>query len=468
MTEQGSRTPVVCPTAATAAVVPSLCNSAATASGAGQPVCQAGPAGSPSKRTARVGASISVLSPLASNRSTAGRPRGLYLVPLRGVRAQDRAAAGPSHRAPVRHEFRRIAATMEPDDRTRAAGAVIIPLPRPKSGQTGQTSASPPRLLDRVRAGLEARHYSKRTARAYLGWARRFILFHGKRHPDEMGGAEVGAFLSHLASEGKVSSSTQNQALAALLFVYQQVLGRKLEWLGDVVHAKRPKQIPVVLGREEARELLARLKGPVWLVCALLYGGGLRLLEALRLRVKDIDLDKREVAVRRGKGAKDRRTVLPSALVEPLRSHLAAVKQLHEADLALGAGSVALPEALDRKYPNAPREWSWQWVFPATRPYADPDTGEMRRHHLHESVVQRAVRQAAVDAGIAKPTSPHTLRHSFATQLLEDGYDIRTIQELLGHRDVSTTMIYCAPSAMMWSCSRSGSIPKRSSSLHSA
>ncbi len=331
---------------------------------------------------------------------------------------------------------------MKSDHRDISQGAEIIAFPRPHSNPTDQMSAGPPRLLDRVRAGLRARHYSKRTERAYLGWIRRFILFHGKRHPGEMGEVEVAAFLSNLASEGQVSSSTQNQALAALLFLYRQVLGRELECLGEVVHAKRPKQLPVVLSRQQARDVLSRLRGPVWLVSALLYGGGLRPLEALRLRIKDIDLDRCEITVRRGKGQKDRRTVLPSSLVEELRSHLASVKSQYEADLGHGAFAVALPEALVRKYPNAAREWAWQWVFPATRTYVDRATGEVRRHHLHETVIQRAVHQAALSARISKPVSPHTMRHSFATHLLEDGYDIRTIQELLGHRDVSTTMIY--------------------------
>jgi integron integrase len=325
--------------------------------------------------------------------------------------------------------------------RKSSQGATIIPLGIPDPGQAAGIPAKPPCLLDSVRAGLRARHYSPRTEKAYVCWIRRFILFHGKRHPETMAEAEIGAYLSRLA-EDKVSSSTQNQALAALLFLYQQVIGRELEWLGNLVHAKRPVHVPVVLRPDEARDLLARLDGPVWLVCSLLYGAGLRLLEALRLRVKDIDLDRREIIVRRGKGGKDRRTVLPDASVEPLRVQLAAVKKTHDADLVTGAGAVALPDALARKYPNASREWSWQWVFPATRPYSDRDTGEKRRHHLHETVIQRAVRQAAIATGITKPVSPHTLRHSFATHLLENGYDIRTIQELLGHRDVSTTMIY--------------------------
>jgi integron integrase len=330
---------------------------------------------------------------------------------------------------------------MHRNDRNSSQGATIIELIQPKLGQPSGIPDKPPRLLDQVRDLLRARHYSIRTDRAYLGWIRRFIRFHGNRHPDTMGEAEIGAFLSRMA-ETKVSASTQNQALAALLFLYQQVLGRELEWLGNMVHAKRPIRVPVVLRRDEVRSLLAHLDGMPWLVCALLYGGGLRLLEAVQLRVKDVDLDRREIIVRRGKGQKDRRTVLPGLLVERLRTHLGEVKARHEADLASDAGFVALPEALARKYPNANREWIWQWIFPATRGYVDRDTREVRRHHLHESVVQRAVRKAAVVAQIAKPVTPHTLRHSFATHLLEDGYDIRTIQELLGHRDVATTMIY--------------------------
>jgi integron integrase len=295
--------------------------------------------------------------------------------------------------------------------------------------------------MTRIRQELRARHYSPRTEKAYASWIRRYIIHHGKRHPDEMGEKEVSGYLSFLA-ESRVSASTQNQALAALLFLYERVMGREMAWLGDLVHAKRPVRLPVVLARQEVRAVLAHVDAAAWLVCGLLYGGGLRLLEALRLRTKDIDLARFEIIVRRGKGGKDRRTVLPSALVEPLRDHLAAVRARHDEDLQNGAGFVELPEALDRKYPNASREWIWQWVFPATRTYVHAASGERRRHHLHETVIQRAVRRAAVTAGIAKPVSPHTLRHSFATHMLEDGYDIRTIQELLGHRDVSTTMIY--------------------------
>jgi integron integrase len=327
---------------------------------------------------------------------------------------------------------------------SRQAAGAVIRFPTTGTGRApGEPSAGRPlRLLDRVRLALRTRHYSARTEKAYVGWIRRFILFHGKRHPDLLGEPDIAAFLSSLASESNLSASSQNQALAALLFLYQEVLGRGLAWLGELVHAKRPATVPVVLSRGEARALLESLDGAVWIVCALLYGGGLRLLEALQLRVKDVDLDRREIVVRRGKGQRDRRTVLPAATLGPLREQLAETTRLHAADLRRGLGSVALPDAIAQKYPAASRELKWQWVFPATRTYADRDTREVRRHHLHESVVQRAVRSAAAAAGITKLATPHTLRHSFATHLLESGYDIRTIQELMGHKDVSTTMIY--------------------------
>ena len=331
---------------------------------------------------------------------------------------------------------------MRYDQRDPGHGATIIPLVRPESGQGGQPSATPPRLLDRVRADLRSRHYSPRTEKTYVAWIRRFILFHRKRHPETMSGADVGEFLTHLANQGKVSAGTQNQALAALLFLFHQVLGRRLEWLGNLVHAKRPVHVPVVLGRHEVRELLAHVQGPIWLVCALMYGAGLRLLEALQLRVTDLDLDRREIIVRSGKGKKERRTVLPGGLIPQLRSHLATVKTLHEKDIKLGAGAAALPIPFDRRKPNVPYAWKWQWVFPASRTETDPASQEIRRPHLHEAILQRAIRRAAAAAKIQKPVTPHTLRHAFATHMLEDGYDIRTIQELLGHKDVSTTMVY--------------------------
>ena len=309
--------------------------------------------------------------------------------------------------------------------------------PRPAASGAGS-----PRLLDRVRIAIRARHLSPRTEAAYIGWIRRFILFHRKRHPDEMAEPEVARFLSSLASERTVSASTQNQALAAILFLYEHVLGRKLGWVDGVARAKTPERLPAVLTRAEVQALLSRLDGVPALVCSLLYGSGLRLFEALELRVKDVDLEKHEIHVRDGKGRKDRRTVLPINRIAALRSHLNEVRHQHERDLASGSGRVAMPDALGRKYPNSASEWPWQWIFPATRHYRDSRTGELHRHHLHETVIQRAVRTATRLADIQKPATPHTLRHSFATHLLEDGYDIRTIQELLGHKDVSTTMIY--------------------------
>ena len=297
-------------------------------------------------------------------------------------------------------------------------------------------------LLDVVRATLRSKHYSPRTEDAYVGWIRRFVRFHGRRHPREMGEAEVTAFLSSLAVEGQVAASTQNQALSAILFLYGEVLRVDLDWLHGLVRARRPARLPVVLTPDEVRRLLAALDGTVWLMASLMYGSGLRLLECVELRVKDLDLATREVRVRDGKGRRDRVTMIPSRLVEPLAVRVAETRRLHEADLRSGGGWVALPDALSRKFSNAGRELAWQWLFPATRTYLDPSSGQRRRHHLHESVLQRAVKAAVARAGLTKRASCHTLRHSFATYLLAAGYDIRTIQELLGHRDVSTTMIY--------------------------
>jgi integron integrase len=298
------------------------------------------------------------------------------------------------------------------------------------------------RLLPRLAAALRVRHYSERTVEAYLAWVRRYVRFHGLRHPQELGAADVGAFLSHLAQELHVSASTQNQAHAALLFLYRDVLDVPLAPVETLVHAKRPRRLPVVLTRAEVRLVVAELRGAHALVALLLYGAGLRLMEALTLRVKDVDLERREIVVREGKGRKDRVTVLPSAALAPLTAHLDAVRRLHARDRAEGAGCVVLPGALARKMPEAARSWAWQWIFPAARSYRDHVTGERRRHHLHPTVLQRLVPDAARRAGLAKRVTCHTFRHSFATHLLEDGYDIRTVQELLGHTDVRTTMIY--------------------------
>ncbi|MFA4948128.1 MAG: integron integrase [Candidatus Krumholzibacteriia bacterium] len=299
-----------------------------------------------------------------------------------------------------------------------------------------------PRLLDQVHIALRARHYSRRTEKSYVRWILRFILFNGKRHPADMGEREITSFLSMLATRRKVSASTQNQALSAILFLYRVVLQQKFDWLDGIVKAKRPVRLPVVLAREEVRAVLGQMRGTPWLMASLMYGAGLRLLECARLRIKDVDFAMGEITVRDGKGRKDRVTMLPYALRAPLAEHVELVKRRHETDLRRKLGSVELPDSLDRKYPRAAWEWGWQWVFPATKFYFDRESGRYRRHHLHESVVQRAMKEAVRMSGIAKPASCHTLRHSFATHLLEAGYDIRTIQELLGHSDVSTTMIY--------------------------
>jgi integron integrase len=289
---------------------------------------------------------------------------------------------------------------------------------------------------------MRVKHYSLRTEKTYVDWIKRFILHHGKRHPKDMGAAEVEAFLTYLAVERHVSASTQNQAKSALLYLYKEVLALELPWLDDVTQAKAPKRLPVVLTQSEVQAVLNRLDGTMWLIASLLYGSGLRIMEALRLRVKDVDFARREILVREGKGFKDRVTMLPVSLEEPLKSHLLKVQALHKDDLSTGHGEVFMPMALDRKYPSAGMDWSWQYCFPSVKLSVDPRSKVVRRHHADDKTVQRAVKKAVNLAGLTKLATPHTFRHSFATHLLEGGYDIRTVQELLGHSDVSTTMIY--------------------------
>jgi integron integrase len=311
----------------------------------------------------------------------------------------------------------------------------------PDGGSIPPAPPGPPRLLDRVRQAARLRHLSLRTETAYVGWIRRFILFHGKRHPRDMDAPEVVAFLTHLAAERRVGATTQNQALSALLFLYRVILGRELEGLGAATRAHASRPLPVVLSRDEVRAVLAELPDLHQLVATILYGGGLRLLEALRLRVKDLDLARRQLIVRGGKGDRDRRAPLPARLREPLACHLERVRRLHDRDRRRGIGPW-LPDALGEKYPSAQLDWNWYWVFPALRTGVDRRTGAVFRHHLHETAVQRVVKETAARAGIARRVTCHSFRHSFATHLLEDGSDIRTVQQLLGHRDLRTTMIY--------------------------
>jgi len=303
-------------------------------------------------------------------------------------------------------------------------------------------TTGPPKLLDVMRDELRSRHYSRRTEQAYCLWVRRFIYFHRLRHPGDMAEGEINQFLTHLAVDQEVSASTQTQALCALLFMYRYVLGLEVGELGGLIRAKKRPRLPVVLNREEVRAVLGEMEGETWLMASLLYGSGLRLMECLRLRVQDVDVVRGELVVRDGKGGKDRVTMLPDALKVPVREQLRRAKAVHDRDLADGWGRVQLPGALERKYPRAPTDWRWQWVFPQERRWRNPTTGEQGRHHMHPTILQRAVKDAVRRSGLTKRAGCHTLRHSFATHLLEAGYDIRTIQELLGHKDLKTTQIY--------------------------
>ena len=319
---------------------------------------------------------------------------------------------------------------------------VTIAWPAAPNTQDGKVTSPPRKLLDQLRETLRIKHYSLRTEEAYADWTRRFILFHNKRHPQEMGPAEIEAFLTHLAVDRNLAASSQNQALSALLFLYREILHKDVQPSVDFLRAKKPKRLPNVLTKHEAHQVLGAMTGTHQLMARLLYGSGLRLMECLRLRVKDIDFGHRQIMVRDAKGEKDRVTVLPGTVLPDVQRHLRFVRLLHEEDLSKGYGKVYLPYALTRKYSKAEQEWIWQYVFPSDRLSTDPRTGIIRRHHADETALQRAVRTAAQKVGISKPVSPHTFRHSFATHLLEAGYDIRTLQELLGHKDVKTTMIY--------------------------
>jgi integron integrase len=308
--------------------------------------------------------------------------------------------------------------------------------------RTSQTVRPKVRLLDQVRETIRRKHYSLRTEATYIDWIKRYIFFHQKRHPAEMGAPEMEQFLNYLAVKRQVAASTQNQALSALVFLYREVLHKEFEWMEKLERAKKPARLPVVLTELEVRQLMANLDGRNWLMASLLYGAGLRLMECVRLRVKDVDFQYRQITVRDGKGGKDRVTMLPESSIEPLKQHLKRINVLHARDIAAGYAGVYLPFALERKYRGAGRQWEWQYVFPAKNRSLDPRDGKERRHHIDEKTLQRAVKYAARAAKLTKPATCHTFRHSFATHLLQSGHDIRTVQELLGHKDVSTTMIY--------------------------
>ena len=329
-------------------------------------------------------------------------------------------------------------------DEARGAACIrsIRPRHRTPDAEASTQGGPQPKLLDRMRDALRSRHYSRRTERTYVMWVKRFVFYHSVRHPAEMAEPEINAFLTNLAVRKRVSSSTQNQALSALLFLYRRGLGREIGDLGEIIRARRAKHLPVVLTRDEVRAVLARLHGDKWLMASLMYGAGLRLMECLRLRVQDVDFAANQIAVHDGKGFKDRVTMLPEKVRTPLINHLEQARRVHQQDIAEGYGPVQMPYALGRKYPNAASEWRWQFVFPQEHRWFNPRTGQQGRHHAHESLLQKAVRDAVRGAGLCKRATCHTLRHSFATHLLENGYDIRTVQELLGHKNVRTTMIY--------------------------
>jgi integron integrase len=321
----------------------------------------------------------------------------------------------------------------KPAAATSPAISVVMPI---------STTDKKPKLLDQLSQAIRSRHYSRKTEATYIHWIKRFIFFHHVRHPKDMAEPEINAFLTHLAVKEHVSASTQNQALCAIIFLYKHVINRKIGDIGEVIRARKPVRLPVVMTKDEVKAVLANLTGDKWIIACLMYGAGLRLMECLRLRVQDLDFNKNQIIVRSGKGDKDRVTMFPESVKKLLAEHLSKVKKIHESDITNGLGRVLLPDALARKYPNASKEWRWQWIFPQEKLWQNKKTGERGRHHIDESIIQKSVKDAVTKAGLVKRATCHTFRHSFATHLLEDGYDIRTVQELLGHKDAKTTMIY--------------------------